>query len=193
MSKSPFFKMSDNCSHPIASINSPQSLNITYTWTSGKSVKGQLTEPIIYQMDFSALESNDEKIEAMDLCGYGPDDFNIPLLSVYSRPPLICKGVAHILTSFDNSKIELFEAEIHNPKSGTIHRDYYAFNLLEIPDTDIVREIQRENLKRSIIIPPEEFPIFYLYDDGPLIVNEQVKNAIIKSGIEGLDFEKISH
>lgn len=178
--------------HPIANIKNPEIGLSQHPWTNGEKINIEIEEPIMYEIDMSVLDYSDEDLEDMDLIGYEPDDFNIPTLWLHLNPPLICKKLADIITSFNNSKIELFKAEVYNPMSGTIHKDYYAFNILKIADFEVARELKRDIRQRSIEIPSIEYPIFYLYEDGPLVVNESVKNAIIKAKIEGIYFELTS-
>ncbi|GAA0890678.1 hypothetical protein GCM10009122_03570 [Fulvivirga kasyanovii] len=178
--------------HPIAQIESPDIGLSPYPWTNGRKIDIKIEEPIVYDMDMSDLDNSEEDLEDMDLRGYKPNDFNIPTLWTYLHPPLISKKLADVITSFPNVKLELFKAEVHNPMSGTVHKDYYAFNLLQIAEFEVARELKKDIRQRSIRIPSIEYPIFYLYDDGPLVVNESVKNAIINEGIEGLYFELTS-
>jgi len=183
-----------NCDgiHPIAKINNPVIKNTLLPWTSGEKINTTGEQPIVYQIDASELDCSDEELEDQDLKGYQADDFNIPNLWTYLNPPLICKKLTDIITSFEHVNIELFEAEVINSKSGTCHNDYFAFNLLQIAEDEVARQLQREVNQRTIRVHSELYPVFYLYADGPLIVNEAVKYAIEKAQIDGVYFELTS-
>lgn len=136
----------------------------------------------------SVLEASEEELEDMDLVGYGPDDFNIEALYITFSIPLMRNDLLRAIQSAKDVNIELFKAEIHIPVCGIIHKDYFAFNIIGVADFEIARDLQLHPTRRKYIVPLEDYLLFYLYDDGPIVVHESVKQKIEETGIKGIYF-----
>jgi len=148
-----------------------------------------VTEPLIYTLGLEAIFDADAEVrESMDLTVFGPDDFNIMPLMTSATPPLMRNDLLAALQEAGVDNLELFQARVRNPVSNREYNNFSAFNIVGIADFDWARDLRRKiNLREyRIKIPP--FLIFYLFDDGPIVVHDTVRIAIKKAKIESVEF-----
>ncbi len=114
--------------------------------------------------------------------------------------PLMTQRLARALQGAGVSNIDFYPAEIHDPATATVNRDYVAFN--------IIGKIAAADMERSVFEAPEgglvavhfdtlvidsaralEVPVFRLAEStSGIVVHHTIKTAIEAAGIDTLEF-----
>lgn len=108
---------------------------------------------------------------------------------------LMTKRLHSVLMAAGVHNIDIYPAEIHDPKNGRVSTEYFAFNLLG--------QIAADNLRRhdNVMISAPEISsasakgalMFRLADSvNTIIVHESIKKAIETAGIHTLTFIELA-
>ena len=173
--------------HPVAPIEDEP--DVDGDWTSGEALELTIQEPLEYTLGLKDIFDADiEEREDMDLASYGPDDFNVTPFMTSINPPLMRHDLLGILKEVGVDNLELFQAIIRNPLTGNDYENFSAFNIVGVADFEWARDLRREISQREYRIKTPPFLMFYLYEDGPIVVHDSVRLAIEKANIEGMWF-----
>jgi len=187
MTSQHFFFMGGGGVHPIAGVSKKP--EIRGRWTNAEPVKMSVEEPLTYNMDLTDIFNADEEaLESMDLTGFTPDDYNIGAMITFPDQPLIRHDLLAVLETAGVDNLQLFEAIVSNPISKRKHHNFSAFNLVGIADFDWARDLRRKISQREFRVKTPPFLMFYLYDDGPIVVHNSVRLAVEDANIEGMYF-----
>jgi len=188
MTSQKYFFMKCYGRHPIAPIgNEPELPGVP--WTRGEPVEIAVKEPLVYILDMDDLiDSDPEVLEGKDLSGYGPDDYNIRPLMTSPDQPLMRNDLLAVLNEAGVDNLEIFQAKLKNPVSGTEHDDFSAFNIVGVADFEWARDLRRQLNQREFRVNTPPFLMFRLFEYGPIVVHDTLRQIVEESNIEGVEF-----